>query len=247
MALKPPLRPEDIYDQLTADLKAVLGEDLLGLGVYGSAAQGRYRPGVSDINLLVLLTDASHHRLKELLPFCQKWTPAKVAPPLVLTPEFLRTSQDVFPVEFLVMAAGHRHLFGQDALASPPPEPRMLRLQLEREFRAKLMALRSRLLAGGGREPELRGLVREALPAFTALFQALLYLRGGSFPLEPAMVMAAMGEAGFGVAAFLGLRQAAEASAKTAAGHWLTLWERALGELEAMITFIDQLDANQGA
>lgn len=247
MALKPPQRPEDIYDQLTADLKAALGNDLLGLGVFGSAAQGRYRSGASDINLLLLLADASHHRLKDLIPFCQKWAPAKVATPLVLTPDFLRTGRDVFPIEFLVMAAGHRHLFGQDALAGPPPEPRLLRLQLERELRAKLVALRARLLAGGGQENALKGLVREALPAFTALFQALLYLRGGSFPLEPAGVMAAMGEMGFGMAAFLALRQAAEAGQKPGPGPWMSLWERALGELEAIIAFVDQHDLNQGA
>lgn len=246
MALKPPQRPEDIYDQLAAELKAALGGDLLGLTVYGSAAQGRYRPGFSDINLLLLLADAAHHRLKDLLPFCRKWAAAKVAPPLVLTPDFLRTSRDVFPIEFLVMAAGHRHLFGQDALAGPPPETGQLRLQLERELRAKLMALRARLLAGGGQDDALAALAREALPAFTALFQALLYLRGGSFPLEPAAVMTAMTEAGFAVEAFLALR-AAHAAGKTAAGQWLALWERALGELEAIIAYVDQHDLNQGA
>lgn len=247
MALKPPQRPEDIYDQLAADLKAALGEDLLGLGVYGSAAQGRYRPGASDINLVVLLADASHHRLKDLLPFCRKWAMAKVAPPLVLTPEFLRTSGDVFPLEFLVMAAGHRHLLGQDALAGPRPEAGPLRLQLERELRAKLMALRARILSGGGQESALRSLAREALPALTALFQALLYLRGGSFPLEPAAVKAALGAAGFAVEAFLALRAASESTGKTTAEQWLALWERALGELEAMIAYVDQLDLKQGA
>lgn len=246
MALKPPQRPEDIYGQLTADLQAALGDDLLGLGVYGSAAQGRYRAGASDINLVLLLADASHHRLKDLLPFCRKWAPAKVVPPLLLTPDFLRTSRDVFPIEFLVMAAGHRHLAGRDALDGPPPEPGKLRLQLERELRAKLMALRARLLGGGGQENALMALAREALPAFTALFQALLYLRGGSFPLEPAAVKDALGEAGFAVQAFQELRAAA-VGGKTAASAWLALWERALGELENIITYVDQLETKQGA
>ncbi len=240
MALKPPQRPEDIYDQLTADLKALLGDDLLGLSVFGSAAQGRYVQGVSDINLLALLADGSHHRLKELIPFCQKWAPAKVAPPLVLSPGFLRTSLDVFPIELLVMAAGHRHLHGRDPLTGLNLERDKLRMQLERELRAKYMAIQSRLLTSGGQEKALRALLGEALPAFTAIFQALLHLTEGSFPLEPAQVMAAVAERVRGGEAFQALAGAAGAGGRMGAGELIALWERALAGLESIIGLVDE-------
>lgn len=245
MALKPPQRPEDIYGQITDDLKAALGPDLLGLCVFGSAAQGRYVQGVSDVNLLVLMSDGSHHRLKDLIPFCRKWAPAKVATPLVLTPGFARASQDVFPIEFLVMAAGHRPLFGQDPLAGLRPDPEKLRLQLERELRAKLMAIRSRLLRGGGQESALLDLAREALSAFTALFQALLHLTTGSFPLEPHQVMAAMVERGLGGKPFQGLARQAGSEKRAAAGEMMALWENALADLESIIATVDQLEQSK--
>ena len=57
MALDPTLT--EALSALTAKLTVALGGDLDALLVYGSAAGGGYKPGKSNVNLLVVLRDAT--------------------------------------------------------------------------------------------------------------------------------------------------------------------------------------------
>lgn len=241
MKPKPPERPETIYPKLLKQLKEILGDDLLGLAVFGSAAGDRYIKGRSDINLMILKADGSGHRLGRLMDFYQHWAPAKVAVPVVVTPNYLASSLDVFPIEFLVMAAEHTGLFGQDPLAGLQIKPADIRLQLERELKAKLMAMRSRLIMSGGKKEELKGLMKEALPAFTALFKAYLQLTQGGFPLHPASVLEAMEEAGVQLDAFHKMGRVKIGDLKLSAMEMTELMEKALAELSDLSKNVDQL------
>lgn len=247
MRIKPPERPEDITPALAADLQAALGDELISVCLFGSAASGRYRPGFSDINLLVVAGQAAANRPGLLGPFARKWAPARVAPPLVLTPDHLAQSRDTFPVEMLAMAHAHRVLAGPDPLAGLEVEPSHLRLQLERELKAKLVTLRTRLIAAAGDEAALRQLTGEALPAFGALFAALCHLLAGQYPQPAHLALERLAEHGVKVQAFRELGDLRHSQAKPPEGRLLALWERALAELAAVCHDLDQPHASQGA
>lgn len=242
MARKPPERPEDIQDEIIQDLMTALGTDLESVALFGSAAAGRYVKGRSDMNLLVMVAEGAPRVTSRLLPFFSKWSPAGVAPPLVMSRDYLDASRDVFPIEFLVMAASHKMLHGDDPLAGLELEPRHLRLQLERELKGKVTALRTRLLASGGDARALTDLSREALPAFVAFFQAYLHLTTGSFPSDPTEVLAAMAEAGLGVSAFTSLAQVRAGQLKTSPPELVALWEEGIAELDEISRRVDRLE-----
>lgn len=241
MKPKPPEQPETIYPKLLKQLQDTLGEDLLGLAVFGSAAGDRYIKGRSDINLMILTSDDSGHRLSRLTDFYQQWAPAMVAVPVVVTPSYLATSLDVFPIEFLVMSAERKLLYGQDPLADLQINPAHLRLQLERELKAKTMAMRSRLIMSGGKKEELKALIVEALPAFTALFKAYLQLTKGGFPHHPASVLEAMEDAGVKLSAFHQMGRVKIGDLKLPASEMSELIEKALAELSDLGKNVDQL------
>lgn len=246
MRLKPPNRPEEITGALVEDLQALLGPELLGVGLYGSAAGSSYHKGLSDINLMLVVGEAAGLRPSALIPFCRKWAPARVATPLLLTPEYLATSRDVFPVELLGLAHGLKMLFGTNPLANLTVDPGHLRLQLEREIKGKLTALRTRIMAGGGEEA-LVALTREALPAFGALFAALCQLRAGEYPQPAHLALERLAEHGVKLQAFRELGDLRHSHAKAPEGRLLALWERALAELAAICHDLDQPHASQGA
>ncbi|MCA1906256.1 MAG: hypothetical protein LDL11_06685 [Desulfarculus sp.] len=246
MRLKPPHRPEEITGALVEDLRALLGPDLIGVGLFGSAAGPRYRKGVSDINLMLLVSEAAGLRPSTLIPFCRKWAPARVATPLLLTPDYLATSRDVFPVELLALAHGLKMLQGPNPLANLTVDPGHLRLQLERELKGKLIALRTRIMAGGG-EPALTALTREALPAFGALLAALCHLLAGEYPQPAHLALERLAEHGVKVQAFRELDQLRHSQAQAPEGRLLALWEQALAELAAICHDLDQPHASQGA
>jgi hypothetical protein len=69
-------------------------------------------------------------------------------------------------------------LFGTDPASVLPVQPDILRLQAEREMRAKLLHLHGAMLMTSDDPARLGGILVRALPSFTAYLRALLRLAG---------------------------------------------------------------------
>ena len=241
MAKKPPAKPEDILDEILMDLTKALGTDLVSVCVFGSAARGAYTQGRSDINLLVETANGARRVISRLAVFFETWAPAGMAPPVIMSSQFIASSKDVFPIEFLTMAASHKCLHGEDPLADLKIEAADLRLQLEREVKAKRLALGSRLLTSGGRDKALAQVAAEAAPAMKALLQGWLYLKQGSFPLEQGEVMAKCEEAGLAVDALRKLSLVRDGSFKPKGGETAVLIEQAEEQLAELGRQVDKM------
>lgn len=179
---KYPESPEGIFKEYVTDWQTAFGRELEAIVLYGSAARGEYVPGKSDLNFLVILTAPGMTKLREAVEITEKWRPAGVAVPLTFTHDYIQASLDSFPIEFLDMKLHHRVVFGHDALAALEISPQNLRLQLERELKGKLLHLRQGLLGTGNDREALRDLLLRTIPAFAALFEALLFLKGEAIP-----------------------------------------------------------------
>jgi hypothetical protein len=105
------------------------------------------------------------------------WHGKKHNPPLLLTREDLRTSRDVFSIEFLDMKQRYRVLHGEDVLRDLVVPMDLHRRQLEYELREKLLLLRQHFVSAGGDEKQLWEIMLRSLSSFTTLFRhALLEL-----------------------------------------------------------------------
>lgn len=182
-------RPREIFGEFTGDCKDAFGDDLVGIILYGSAAGGDYRPGKSDINFMVVLSEEGMDRLDRAFPLVRKWRKRKVAVPLFLTERYVETSLDSFPVEFLGFRHRHVLVHGRDILKDVAPDRAMIRLQCEREIRGKLLLLREAFLETLGRAGALKEVIGRSLGAFLAIFEALLHLKGGPIPGERRQVL----------------------------------------------------------
>ncbi len=189
---KIPKNPEEIFPEIKADYQQVFGDSLVSILLYGSGCREDYRPGKSDLNFLLVLDDAGMERLERAIPVARKWKARKVAAPLILTRTDLSSSLDAYPVEFLNMKNCYRLVYGQDVLQSLSFDPGALRLQIERELKGKLFLLRRGYLEAEGRESALRNLIGRSLTAFTALFAALLHIKGREAPSSRQGVIKAM-------------------------------------------------------
>jgi len=111
---KIPDQPQEVFVPLTQDYLKVFGSELVSLIVYGSAAAAAasYVKGKSDINLLVVLTPAGINKLDAAFDTVKYWKKRKVATPLVMTKEFIETSLDSYPIEFLNMKNSHILVYG---------------------------------------------------------------------------------------------------------------------------------------
>ncbi|UCF82984.1 MAG: hypothetical protein JSV50_17635 [Desulfobacteraceae bacterium] len=176
--------PKDIFPEIISDYKEVYGDDLVSIMLYGSATGKDYRPGKSDINFMIVLSEDGIERLYQAFEIVKKWQKRNVAIPLFLTEYYVKTSMDVFPIEYLNFQRNYIPVYGKDILKDLSFDPEFVRLQCEREIKGKLLLLRESYLETSGKGRLLKEVISQSIRAFIAIFEALLYLKGLEFPKE---------------------------------------------------------------
>jgi len=191
---KIPEKPEDIFDEFKDDYITIFGDDLVSVILYGSGARGEYIAKKSDINFLIVLNDNGMEHLNDSIDLVAKWEKRRVPVPLFLSEDYIKSSLDAFPLEFFNIRLAYSVAYGKDVLKDLNIEKGNLRLQCERELKAKLLLLRRSFLQANGEVRLLTGLVKQSFSAFISIFNALLYLKGNEIPGEYLSIIKEMSE-----------------------------------------------------
>jgi len=115
--------------ELVDHLSKALGQKLLSVLIYGSKASGEYREDRSDVNVFILIEDASWETLEHLAAPVRRWTRAGHAMPVFVPKSELQIYADSLPIEFLDMQDHHKVVFGADPLQGLTVDPAHLRGQ----------------------------------------------------------------------------------------------------------------------
>jgi hypothetical protein len=211
--------------------------------LYGSAADGEFHPEYSDLNLLCVVSDTSLASLAKIAPAADWWRGKKHHPPLVLTSQELKTSADVFSIEFLDMKQRYRVLFGEDVLRGLDVPMQLHRRQLEYELREKLFLLRQHVLLAGTDDKKLWEVMLRSLSSFTTLFRHVLVELGeqGRKHSRDAVVELSK-RLNFSDSAFL---QLLDVRAKKAGREQLSATDVASGYLHAIEQVVAAVDTMQ--
>ena len=172
-----PKNLKDILEELIQGLKKVYADTLVCVILYGSAASGEFIDRHSNLNLLVVLKDTSLQNLKKASGFINRRKFAFVHP-LFLTEEYIKSSSDVFPIEFLDMKENYRLLYGRDILAGVAIDTRNLRFQCEQELKSKLIVLRQMYLRRNKDSAGLRALLFKSFNSVMHILRNVLRLKG---------------------------------------------------------------------
>jgi len=234
--------PKTILPDITDAYKALFGDDLVSIILYGSATGQDFQPGKSDINFMIVLTEDGIEHLDQAFDVVNKWRKRGVAVPLFLTEEYVKSSLDVFPIEYLNFQNNYVLVFGKDILKDLEIGPEFLRLQCEREIKGKLLLLREAFLETSGKGKALKRLITQALPALMAIFEALLHLRKMDVPGERREIVRAMADAfdlEHGV--FEGLLDIKEGKSKISDEESLNLFKGCLKEMRKLSKLVNSL------
>ena len=222
-------------------LRAALGDNLVALLLYGSAARGTNVSGRSDANVLLVVRDASADALRRAAPALNAWTKVAKAPPLIQSERDWAASADVFPIEVEDIRDAHRLLAGRDVFEGVTTTREDLRLELEREARGKLIRLRAEYAATGGDGRVLAELLVRALSTFLVLFRAGLRLAGDAVPGDAqGVVRATASRAGFDGAAFDWALAARDKASPPALQPFDAVAARYLGAVEQFVQWVDR-------
>lgn len=239
---KNPKDPKTVLPDITDAYKDLFGRDLVSIILYGSAAGKDYRPGKSDINLMIILTEDGIEALDRAFQVVRRWRRRGVAVPLFLTEEYVETSLDVFPIEYLNFKNNYNLVFGKDILKDLQFNPEFLRLQCEREIKGKLLLLREAFIETAGRGRALKAATVQALPSLVAIFGALLYLKGKDVPVERRETVRAVAELfDLEVTVFEGILDIREGRAKSGHRESFDLFKGCLREMRKLSRLINAL------
>ena len=175
---------------LASDLERALGDRLVSLVVYGSMARGTHVPGRSDVNLLLIVTDASAPTLQLMAQALAAWGKAGHTPPLIHTPAEWAASADVYPLEIEDIREAHRVLAGRDPVEGLVTSRADRARELEHQARGLLLRLRGRYSAATGDGRALARLLVDAAGPVIVCGRAALRLAGRPVPADPSAVAA---------------------------------------------------------
>jgi len=173
---------EKSLSQMVEDLRGLYEKELLSVVLYGSAARGDHAGKNSDLNVLVVLQDLDLPFLERGADLAVRWNRKGNPPMLFFTPELIRESRDVFPMEFLDIRDSHRVLFGDDPFREIEVARENLRLQCESELKGKMIQFRERYLLTQGSRKDLHRLMIDSFPGVMTILRGILRLSGVAAP-----------------------------------------------------------------
>lgn len=171
-ALGPGLR------RLAAVVRETVGDELLGLTIYGRALDSADPAGEFSAQSVMVVRKvdlSAFRRLGEHGPELGRW---QLAAPLAMTPEDIQASTDTFPLELLEVSQRRLTLAGRDFFADVEFRPEHVRLQCEREFRRIRLRLLQGVLIAVGREAALAALEQDVGQHVLRVLRGYLWLKG---------------------------------------------------------------------
>jgi hypothetical protein len=180
------------FEPFMEEISSHAGDNLHSVFITGSALTTDYDPKHSDINSVLVLNRMDLNLLEWLAPLGKKFGKKRIAAPLIMTPDYVKKSLDVFPIEFLSIKLLHHCHQGEDIFNNLVIEKPDLRRQCERELKIRLIGLRQHFLQAAGDAGILTGEFIKSFSGYMPLFRGIISLMGGDPPILYSEVLGAL-------------------------------------------------------
>ena len=177
------------------DVLAAYEEGIDSIHITGSSLTTDFDPNTSDVNSVIVLKNMNLEFLTILAPLGKKYGKKEIAAPLIMTPQYIRESLDVFPIEFLNFKLLHHTIFGEDVFQQLEIKKSDLRYQCERELKVKLIGLRQGYISAVGNQKIITENFINSIVAYIPLFRSIIFLLGEEPPIHNNDVLANLQEA----------------------------------------------------
>ena len=225
------------------ELIGLLGENLRSVAVYGSASGPDYVPKKSNVNLLVVCQEVGLETLKTTLKTVKKGRKKGIVAPLFLTVEHMRTSSDVFPIEFLDMRDGHVVIYGDEIFRGIEIGFENLRLECEEQLKGMLIRLRQAYLEVGSDAKGLTGVLLDSISSLIPVLRGVLRLLGEEPPkVKVDVVEVVASKLNVNVDAIRGALAMKLEGARAPGGDLVSLYGRCMDEVRGIALAVDKLE-----
>ena len=166
-----------IIEEFIRELETIYKNDLVSVILYGSGASGEFMDKHSNLNLLVILKDTGLDKLTRGVNLINK-SKFGVIQPLFFSKNYIDSSTDVFPIEFLDMQENYNVLKGEDVLKDIVIDTKNLRFQCEHELKAKLINLRQSYLKMNQNKALLKHILLKFFTSIIHILRNVIRIKG---------------------------------------------------------------------
>lgn len=163
-------------ENFTARLKDIYKDSLVSVLLYGSASSGEFTKKYSNINVMIVLDDTSLANISRAYSVVNSGQ-FRMISPVFFTEEYIKSSLDVFPIEFLDITENHTILYGKDPVKDLKVDSRNLRFQCEQELKSKLINIKKLYLSTRSKAA-MENLLFKTFTSLVHLMRNILRLKG---------------------------------------------------------------------
>lgn len=160
---------EEKITRFLKGLEKINKDNLIAVSIYAN-----------NTKLLVLLKVINFDNLLENSQLLRKIQKSGVNP-VYLTEEYIRSSCDVFPLEYLQMKENYKVLFGKDIISELHIDSENIRLESEQKIKGALIRLTQVILENGNRMNKLKKTVQFALEDIITGMLGILKLQDSEY------------------------------------------------------------------
>lgn len=176
-----------VSDRIKPFIEDILKEyakSIHSIHIVGSAVTPDFKEKTSDINSVIILSGMNLNFVEFLAPLGKKYGKHRISAPLIMTPEYIQDSLDVFPIEFHDFRLIHKTIWGEDILKGLLIKKENLRLQCEREIKARLIGLIQGYISSAGDKELITTSLIKSFTGCIPLFRAIIFLLDKEPPVK---------------------------------------------------------------
>jgi len=181
-------------DELVKALEGKLGKNLVGVVAHGSAVRGGWRQGASDVDVVVVLGEATQAALESIGPALELARFSARIEAMILTKDEIPRSADCFPLLYGDLARTSATLAGTNPFKGLEVPDHHKRLRIEQELRELRIRMRRVATDNAGQQSYAGAVDRKLKQARDPLW-SLLVLRGEKVDDSLKSVLAACAKA----------------------------------------------------
>lgn len=219
-------------------------DNIHSITIFGSALTDDFDPEKSDVNSVLVLNKMDLGFLEVLASLGKTYGKKGISAPLIMTPEYVMHSVDVFPIEFLNIKLLHETLFGEDLFQPLVIERKDLRLQCERELKVRLIGLRQGYISSMGDAKILSELFINTISGYIPLFRGVILLLRKEPPLKNEDVLQVLKDAsGVNTQVFKTMLRQKRQKTKLAISHLNEIFKDYYAAVEKLGDITDGIEA----
>jgi predicted nucleotidyltransferase len=171
-------RMEPFFNEILSSFDACINS----IYIIGSAVTSDFDEKTTDVDSLIVLQEMVLDIFDFIAPIGKKYGKKRIRAPIIMTNDYIRTSLEVFPIQFLNMKTINKHVYGEDVLKNITIEKSDLRLVCERELKGWIQNLGQAYIKSLGNNRILRELYVSFLSSYIPIFRAVLFLYDRELP-----------------------------------------------------------------